>query len=143
MPRLSIVIPVWGNLHLLEDTLVSVLENRPAHCEIIVVLDGPYDDPYQLTDELSYVLAPSGASLAESANLGIAASEAPVVHLLLEDHQLYAATELGDFQVLDLELYYRDHCDIMREVWQEVPVVWDNGLPVARPPDPSHRCVGE
>ena len=51
MSRLSIVIPVLGSLDGLEDTLVSVLENRPADCQIVVVLNQPYDDPYDLKDE--------------------------------------------------------------------------------------------
>ena len=37
-PRLSIVIPAPGNEETLEETLVSVLENRPEDSEIVVVL---------------------------------------------------------------------------------------------------------
>ena len=61
MPRLSIVIPVLGNVEGLEDTLVSVLENRPVDCQIVVVLNRPYDDPYDLKDEVCFVEAPPGA----------------------------------------------------------------------------------
>ncbi len=82
MSRLSIVIPVLGKTKLLESGLVSVLENRPADCEILVVLNDVYDDPYQLHDEVRFVEAPRKAGFAESANVGIAASQAPVVHLL-------------------------------------------------------------
>jgi hypothetical protein len=81
VPRLAIVIPVLRNLKGLEDTLVSVLENRPAGCQIVVVLDRPYDDPYELAGEVCFVEAP-GAGLAASANAGIQASKAPIVHLL-------------------------------------------------------------
>lgn len=82
MPRLSIVIPVCGNLKRLEDTLVSVLENRPDDSEILVVLDDVYDDPYNLKDEIRFVDAPRGASLAAIIRLGIEASQAAVVHVL-------------------------------------------------------------
>jgi hypothetical protein len=82
VPRLSIVIPVLGNPRQLDDTLVSVLENRPEHCEILVVHNGPYDDPYQLGDEVVLIEAPRGASLAECLNQGLSASRAPVVHVL-------------------------------------------------------------
>ena len=82
MPRLSIVIPVCGNLKRLEDTLVSVLENRPDDSEILVVLDDVYDDPYDLKDEIRFVEAPRRAGFATSVNLGIAASQAAVVHVL-------------------------------------------------------------
>jgi hypothetical protein len=82
VPRLSIVIPVWRNLERLEDTLVSVLENRPDDSEVVVVLAEAYDDPYDLKDEIHFLQAPPQASLVELANLGIEASQAPIVHLL-------------------------------------------------------------
>jgi GT2 family glycosyltransferase len=82
VPRLSIVIPVLGKTKLLESGLVSVLENRPAESEIVVVLNDAYDDPYELHDEVRFVEAPRKAGFVESANLGIRASQAPIVHLL-------------------------------------------------------------
>jgi hypothetical protein len=80
--RLSIIIPVLGNLKRLEDTLVSVLENRPANCQVVVVLNQPYDDPYDLKAEVTFVQAVAGAGLVESVNRGLEAAEAPIVHLL-------------------------------------------------------------
>jgi GT2 family glycosyltransferase len=80
--RLSIVIPALGKLDLLESGLVSVLENRPARSEILVVLNDEYDDPYDLKEEVRFVTAPVGTGLIESVNVGIAASVAPIVHLL-------------------------------------------------------------
>jgi hypothetical protein len=83
VPRLSIIIPVWGKLKQLEDTLLSVLENRPDDCEIVVVLDEAYADPYNLKEEIRFVEAPRGASLAAAINQGLLVSRAPIVHLLL------------------------------------------------------------
>ena len=83
MPRLSIVIPVWGKLKQLEDTLLSVLENRPDDSEIVVVLDEAYADPYNLKDEIRFIEAPRGAGLAAAINQGVLVSRAPIVHLLL------------------------------------------------------------
>jgi len=80
--RLSIIIPVLGDGISLDDTLVSVLENRPADSEILVVHNLPYDDPYQLGDEVRFIAAMPGATLADCLNLGIAASRSPVVHVL-------------------------------------------------------------
>ena len=40
-PRLSIVIPMTTGPEPLEETLVSVLENRPDDCEIIAVIARP------------------------------------------------------------------------------------------------------
>lgn len=82
MPRLSILIPALGKLDLVEDTLVSVLRNRPDDCEVLVVLNGEYADPYDLQDEVRFVSAGRGAGLVESVNAGIRASRSPIVHLL-------------------------------------------------------------
>ena len=64
MTRLSIIIPVLGHSTRLDDTLVSVLENRPANCEIIVVHTEPYDDPYDLAGEVRFLEARAGPSAA-------------------------------------------------------------------------------
>ncbi|MDY0166062.1 MAG: glycosyltransferase family 2 protein [Thermoguttaceae bacterium] len=82
MPRLSIVVPFMGNLSLLEDTLVSVLENRPKGCQVVVVLNEGYDDPYELHKEVSFVASRPDAGLVGGIYRGLLASEAPVVHVL-------------------------------------------------------------
>lgn len=82
MPRLSIVIPLSGSVQHLEDSLVSVLENRPVDCEVVVVLNRRYDDPYDLHDEVVFVRTRRGASVVECINAGIAASGGEVVHVL-------------------------------------------------------------
>ena len=64
----------------------------------------------------------------------------PVVHLVLRQGRLYAATELGDHLELDLRIFLRGYCDLVRQVWRRVPVVWDSGLPVKRKPHRKHRC---
>jgi hypothetical protein len=82
VPGVSIIIPVVGDLDGLEDTLVSVLENRPAHSQIVVALGCPYDDPYDLEGEVDFVRPPDQAGLATVLNTAVAVSEAPVVHVL-------------------------------------------------------------
>jgi len=82
VPRLSIIIPVLGSAARLETTLVSVLEKRPADCEIIVVLNAAYDDPYNLDGEVRFLQVPASMGLVESVNQGIQASTSPLVHLL-------------------------------------------------------------
>jgi hypothetical protein len=59
IPRLSIVIPIGHDVAAFESTLISVLENRPAGCEILVAHDGNYADPFDLCDEVRFVTAPS------------------------------------------------------------------------------------
>jgi hypothetical protein len=80
--RLSIIVPLMGNLKRLEDTLVSVLENQPDQSEVIVVLNQPYDDPYQLRGEVEFVEAPLSADLVECFAFGLVASRAPWVHVI-------------------------------------------------------------
>ncbi|MGA2035306.1 MAG: glycosyltransferase family 2 protein [Thermoguttaceae bacterium] len=82
MPRLSIVIPVLGHLKRLEDTLISVLENRPRDCQIVVVLNHCYDDPYDLRGEVCFVETAPAAGFAAAVNQGITASRGAIVHLL-------------------------------------------------------------
>jgi WD40 repeat protein len=65
----------------------------------------------------------------------------PVVHLLLEHHRLYAATELGEHLVWDLSAFYLDDCELLRQVWAQVPVVWESGHPAVRTPPSNHRCL--
>jgi len=79
--RLSIIIPLERNSRLLEEGLVTVLENRPSDAEVLVVLDGPYDDPYDLQDEVRFVNAP-GANRAAAFNAGLRAAQGEFVHLL-------------------------------------------------------------
>lgn len=82
MPRLAIVISAVGSVESLEATLVSVLENRPTDSEIVVALDRPYSDPYELADEVRFVRAASRSNRVASINQAIAATRAPFVHLL-------------------------------------------------------------
>ena len=82
MRQLSIVLPVLQRVPLVEESLVSILENRPADCEILVVLNAPYADPYKLADEVRFIEAGRRAGWIECLNAGIAASVAPIVHVL-------------------------------------------------------------
>ncbi len=65
----------------------------------------------------------------------------PVTHLLLAGGHLIAATDIGDHEVMDLGVLTMDYCDLLRSVWDQVPVVWASGKAVPQPPDPDHRCA--
>lgn len=81
-PRLSIVIPAVHGAQALEDTLLSVLENRPEQCEVIVALACEYDDPWNLREEVTFVRAPEGASTIGCINLGISSASGEIIHVL-------------------------------------------------------------
>jgi len=110
--RLAIVISAVGSVESLESTLVSVLENRPADCEIVVVLNRPYADPYDLAAEVRFI-QPAGSTVA-GINRGLASTQAPFVHLLAsgclvsEGWADAALARFGD-----------------RRVASVVPLVWD------------------
>ena len=84
MPRLSIIIPHRGDDQRLEETILSVLENRPRDCEVVVVHDGSYRDPYELTDEVVYVQEDPKSTVVELLNAGLMAAGSPVVCALLD-----------------------------------------------------------
>jgi len=66
----------------------------------------------------------------------------PVIHVAVEEDALYAVTELGDAIVWDLGLFHDDYCEVLAQVWDRVPVVWENGLPIHRDPPRDHPCSG-
>ena len=82
MPRLTIVIPCLGGAAEFDGTLVSVLQHRPADCEIVVVHREAYDDPYDLAGEVRFIEQGEARSLAALANVGLAAAQGDVLHLL-------------------------------------------------------------
>jgi hypothetical protein len=81
VPRLTIIIPALGRQEELDETLVSVLENRPADCEVLVPHGPTYRDPYDLSDEVRFVPVADQALLS-LIRTGLAASQAPIVHVL-------------------------------------------------------------
>lgn len=84
---LSIVIPVTTRLgrdmiKAFEETLLSVLENRPERAEVIVVLGCEYSDPWNIREEVEFLRAPEGSSLVACVNVGLAACSGEIVHVL-------------------------------------------------------------
>lgn len=65
-----------------EETLVSVLENRPDDTEVIVVLGCEYSDPWNIRDEVEFLRAPEGSSLVACVNVGLGGCSGEVVHVL-------------------------------------------------------------
>lgn len=82
MPRLAVVISAVGTIESLEGTMVSVLENRPADCEILVALNQPYQDPYALQGEVRFIKHDVAATPVERIQRALAGTRAPFVHLL-------------------------------------------------------------
>jgi hypothetical protein len=49
-------------------------------------------------------------------------------------------TALGGYRSADFSRLGQSYCQMLREVWREVPVVWE-GSPVPRPPPRDHPCA--
>jgi hypothetical protein len=96
--RLSIIVPYDRDEAAFETTLVSVLENRPEFCEVLVVHDGTYTDPFELEDEVRFVIAPHSDRLA-LLRAGVRESLGRIVHILGEGAR---ATEDWSEQPLEL-----------------------------------------
>ena len=105
MPRLAIIVSATGSIASLEGTLLSVLENRPADCEIIVALNQAYADPYDLKGEVRFVEQQGGAGPIARINRALAATRAPFVHLLASGCEVTegwtepALSRFGDRQI--------------------------------------------
>jgi hypothetical protein len=92
---------VIGAVEALESTLVSVLENRPRDCEILVVHSRPYADPYSLSGEVTFLAASRRASLPQCINQGLEASRSPAVHIVSPDCEVsdgWCDAPLGDLK---------------------------------------------
>ncbi|MGB7343493.1 MAG: glycosyltransferase family 2 protein [Pirellulaceae bacterium] len=81
IPRLSIIVPLGTNDAAFEETLVSVLANRPAGCEILVVHDGTYSDPFNISDEVRFVVSDNNTLISLIAS-GAKAARARFTHIL-------------------------------------------------------------
>lgn len=82
MPTLSIIVPHFGSTGPLEDTLASVLQNRPEDSEILLVHPGSYDDPYDLAGEVRFVKVEADVSLADGLNIALQAAAGEYVHVI-------------------------------------------------------------
>ena len=71
MARLTIILPALGSDTQLEETLVSVLQNRPDDSDVLVVHPGNYDDPYELAGEVNFLPMPAGSGLLACLNAAI------------------------------------------------------------------------
>jgi WD40 repeat protein len=65
----------------------------------------------------------------------------PVSDLILSDGKLVATSELGDHLMWDLSVYHIERCELLRRVWEAVPVVWERGRAVVQPPPALHECA--
>lgn len=73
LASLSVVVPYLGDEASFEATLISVLENRPPDCEVLVPHDGSYRDPFDLSDEVRFIVHEETGRRATAVRLVLAA----------------------------------------------------------------------
>ena len=103
IPRLSIVIPIGRDLAAFESTLISVLENPVDGSEILVCHDGSYQDPFELGDEIRFVVADSKNPL-ELISAGASQARGRFVHVLSDGLQAtsgWTEKALEEFEAYD------------------------------------------
>lgn len=92
VPRLSILVPFLQTSSSLdkpfEDTLASILQHRPADCEVLVSHAGGYLDPYGLGDEVRFLAQPVESSLVALVNGGVERARGEVLHVLTPGHSV-------------------------------------------------------
>ncbi len=71
MTRLSILILKSADNGQFEDTLASVLANRPQDCQVLAVCPGGYDDPYDLADEVTFIETEATFEPSQLVNIGL------------------------------------------------------------------------
>jgi len=102
--RLSIVIPCLGGAAEFDATLVSVLQNRPASSEVLVVHTEPYDDPYSLAGEVRFIES-EASSLVELLNKAIEEASGDLLHIVscgLEATEGWTARAVAHFNDPDV-----------------------------------------
>jgi hypothetical protein len=101
VPRLSILVPLSGPITPFETTLASVLQNRPADCDVLVVHPESYDDPWSLSNEVQFLEAPEGTPLLEMLDASLPYVRGDVVHLVaggVEVTEGWADAALAEFR---------------------------------------------
>ena len=90
MPRFSIIIPLMDDERLFDQTLASILRDRSPSSEIFVIHDGTYQDPHQLSDEITFVSTEKRANLIAMFNRGVGLSNGDFVAFIRPGMELPA-----------------------------------------------------
>jgi WD40 repeat protein len=80
-------------------------------------------------------------SSSSGARLEHGAVHGAVRHLIIHEQLLIVASEVGSLASMDLSVLTTDYCVLLREVWSRVPVLWHDGVAVAREPNRGHPCA--
>ena len=82
---MTIIIPHVERISIqhLEDTILSILENRDENVEVLVVTDGNYRDPYQLADaDVNFLTLSRESSIVDCLNAGAETAQGEIACFL-------------------------------------------------------------
>lgn len=79
-------------------------------------------------------------SLEDGSRLAATRLHGKVSHVRIVDRRLYAVSDLGVFVAWSLEPFDRAYCELLSQVWHDVPVVWSGGQALRRVPPADHSC---
>jgi len=79
--KIALIVPAVGCQETLDETLVSILENRPGDCQVLVPHAANYQDPYDLREEVRFV-EHSSSDVASLLNAALEVSEADIVQII-------------------------------------------------------------
>ena len=65
----------------------------------------------------------------------------PIQDMAISGDYLLALSALGDVLKWDLKALKSPACEVLKDIWSSVPVVWSHGQPETVPPPTNHVCL--
>jgi len=143
MSHLSIIIAGWGSDTMLESTIAPVLEHLPPDADVFVAHDGSYQDPYELGDEVQFIIVPGASSWMQLANAAASEADTPFLHFMLAGAQVSAGWTEPALRTLE-EQQAGSVCPVLLNASNQRKVVsvgasWTGGGPALPGRNSSYR----
>lgn len=119
-----------------DDRTEGVFADTPASPVVSLVAGPPGTVAAGYANGVTGLWEVEGGARLESVRL-----HGPVVHLRYRGQTLWAASELADHVALDLTALEQEYCELMRTVWQQVPVSWAADGAARRDEPAGHHCT--
>ena len=124
-PTLSVITIVYNNVHDIEPTMLSVLNQSYAHIEYIVVdgasTDGTLKIIQRYQDRLSKVLSEKDAGIYDAMNKGLALASGDYVLFMNSGDELYAPDTVENVFATapNADIYYGE-TEMYNEAWESI-----------------------
>jgi glycosyltransferase involved in cell wall biosynthesis len=124
-PTLSVITIVYNNVHDIERTMLSVLNQSYAHIEYIVVdgasTDGTLEIIQRYQDRISKVVSEKDAGIYDAMNKGLALASGDYVLFMNSGDELYAPDTVETVFAMapNADIYYGE-TEMFNEAWQSI-----------------------